>query len=121
MNLIKLLVFAIFVSLIIYMGCDDSGILPSEVPKGRISFTPANLKTLDVNTDGFYKLWIGLDSAGNRVWYSAGEFNVNATGTPVDLSGNAMTFTYTGDTNQLYLATRALVTLETQHNIFPSQ
>lgn len=120
MNTLKSASILLFLSLVIYFGCDDSGILPSVVPAGRITLTPSNLKPLDLNTDGFYKLWIGLDSAGNRVWYSAGEFNVNASGSPIDLSGNTMQFVYSGDTSQLYLATRALITIEKQHNIFPS-
>ncbi len=120
MTKLKLIIFILFSSLIIYSGCDDSGILPHQDPKGRITISPSNLKTLDVNTDGWYELWIGLDSAGSRVWYSAGDFNVNSSGSPVDLSGNAMAFTYSGDTNNLYLATRSLITIEKQHNVFPS-
>jgi len=117
----KLSIFALFISLLIYSGCDDSGIIPHQVQKGRITLTPSNLKTLDVNTDGWYNLWIGLDSAGTRRWYSAGEFNVNAAGSPVDLSGNTMLFVFSGDTNSLHLAAKSMVTLEKQHNIFPSQ
>ena len=120
MKYINLFFWALITPLIIfYSGCDDSGVLPHLVPKGRITLTPTNLKTLDVNTDGWYNLWIGLDSAGNRLWYSAGEFNVDASGSPVDLSGNATSFGIS-DSNSLNLATKCMVTIEKQHNIFPS-
>ena len=117
---LRLAVFILFTSLLIYSGCDDSGVIPPLVPAGRINLSPSNLKTLDINTDGWYNLWIGLDSGGARLWFSAGEFNVDASGSPVSLTGNSMTFVYSGDTNALHLATRSMVTIEKQHNNFPS-
>ena len=114
--------FILFVLLfaILYNGCDDAGVLPKNLPKGRITLTPLNLKPLDQNVDGWYRLWVGIDSGGSRIWYSCGEFNISSSGTIVDLSGNSITFQFNDDTNSLAFATRAMVTIETQHNVFPS-
>jgi hypothetical protein len=120
----KILKISLFISalvlIMVYYGCDDSGVLPHNLPKGRIALTPVSFKPLDQNIDGWYNLWIGVDSGGRRIWYSSGEFNISSSGGIVDLNGNAITLQFNDDTNSLSFATRALITIEKQHNVFPS-
>ncbi len=103
----------IFVLLLafIYYGCNDAGFL-SSTPRGHIAFSEHKLGHLDQNVDGFFELWIRLDSSGNIKNYSLGKFNINTSGTVVDTSGNPMVFNYQGDTNNLYQTTTAFVSVE---------
>jgi len=111
-----LLVLAAF-SIIVYYGCDDAGNVIVLNPKGTIGFSQTNLQTL---SSGNFELWLALDTNAVRTWYSLGRFNINSAGQMVDLSGNAMSFKYNGDTNRLGLSTVALVTYETDSDPNPS-
>jgi hypothetical protein len=57
-------------------------------------------------------LWIALDTASQREWFSAGAFNINSSGGIVDLSGNPVSFEFTGDTTRLTQAAHSLITIE---------
>ncbi|MGH2574472.1 MAG: hypothetical protein ACRDFC_02100 [Ignavibacteria bacterium] len=102
----------IFIPLI-YNSCDDAGITELAFHRaGDVTLTQSNLKPLNPTVDGVYEAWIKLDTLGGQ-WYSLGRFNISLNGTIIDLSGNAMTFTFMGDTNQLHLAIAAMITVET--------
>lgn len=96
------------------MSCDDSGQLHNLIQKGLVTMRFSNLQNLEVTTLGHYEAWLKLDSSGNIEYYSLGQFNIEqGSGKIVDLSGNNMIFTYSGDTNRLYLAKSVIVSLET--------
>jgi len=99
------------ICIIFLYSCDDAGLNPVFVTKGQISFTQLNLKPLDQNIDGLYSLWLGLDSSGNTLWYNLGQFNINTFSQIVDAQGNAMVFTFPGDTNMLGNSRVATVTV----------
>ncbi|MEO8512361.1 MAG: hypothetical protein ABI543_02250 [Ignavibacteria bacterium] len=107
-----ILVILVITSSALYYGCDDSGTIPIPLPTGQITLKQTNLKPLDQGTDGWYQLWIALDTANQREWFSAGEFNISSGGTLVDLSGAPVTLKFTGDTNRLTLSAHALITVE---------
>src|SRR4030095_10067249 len=111
-----LLVLAVFI-IVVYYGCDDAGNVIVVNPKGTIGFSQTNLQTL---SSGNFELWLALDTNSVRTWYSLGRFNINTAGQMVDLSGNAMSFKYNGDTNKLNQSTVALVTWETDSDPNPS-
>ncbi|HEY3250087.1 MAG TPA: hypothetical protein VGK25_03110 [Ignavibacteria bacterium] len=92
-------------------SCDDAGQNPVFVPKGRITFSHANLKQLNPAIDGLYTLWLKLDSSGTPVWYSLGQFNIGPFGEVLDPYGNPMIFTFGGDTSSLDYATKSTVTV----------
>jgi hypothetical protein len=108
-NLI-LLIFSILLVLSL-QSCDDSGVEHGFGPKGKITLTFKNFKHLDQNVDGIYEAWLRLDSAGNRTYYSLGKFNMTPSGQPVDSIGSPMEFKFSGDTNSLYHAAVALITV----------
>lgn len=95
----------------LFNSCDDAGILRPNVTSGTIVFTATNFMALNQSVDGFYALWLRLDSASLTQYYRLGAFNV-ANGVIVNLDGAPMQFKYLGDTNRLYLATRVLVSIE---------
>lgn len=97
--------------MIIFYSCDDAGQGPNLIPKGQISLTHLNLKTLDPNVDGLYTLWLSIDSSGTLIWYSLGQFNINAYSQIVDAQGNIMVFEFPGDTNMLDNSKIATVTV----------
>ena len=99
---------------IFYYGCDDSGFIPTPLPTGQIYLNQSNLKPLIQDVDGWYQLWIALDTLNTREWYSAGAFNISYSGAIVDLNGAPMTFNFNGDTNRLNLSAHALITIEKQ-------
>ncbi len=106
------LVILVTVGSVIYYGCDDAGIIPTPHPSGNITLKPSNLKPLNQGVDGWYHLWIALDTASQREWFSAGAFNISSGGTLVDLSGAPTTLRFTGDTNRLTQSAHALITIE---------
>ena len=97
---------------VFYLGCDDAGVIPPFIAKGKVSISSAHLKTLDPNVDGMYQLWIAMDSAGVRTWGSCGKFNVNSGGSAMDINGNPAVLNFAGDTTRLGLSTAALITIE---------
>lgn len=112
MRLLKSLLYIFsIICFITFYSCDDSGQNPKFTPKGQISFTHTTLKPLDPNIDGLYSLWLGLDSSGNTIWYNLGQFNINSYGQITDAQGNAMVFTFTGDTSKLDNAKYSTVTI----------
>jgi hypothetical protein len=119
MSKIKLLFFILAVTgSIYYYGCDDSGIVTDPEPKGGVSFSPTNLKTLET---GAFELWLSLvDSNNIRTWYSLGQFNISSTGSMVDLGGAAMKFKFQGDTNLLDQSKDVLLTFEVDNDLSPS-
>src|SRR4030095_13001541 len=92
-------------------SCDDAGQNPVFVQKGKVTFSVNNLRPLDQQVDGLYTLWLAIDSSGNRVWYSLGQFNIGGSGEIVDANGNPMVFTFNGDTNSLVNATKATISV----------
>jgi len=103
----------LFISaVIVFQSCDDSGFVPSDLPKGTIIFRQKNLMHIDPNIDGVFELWIRLDSAGSIKHYSLGRFNINQNGEITDTLGGSIEFKFKGDTNNLYQTTRAFVTVE---------
>ena len=119
MSKIKLLFFILAVTgSIYYYGCDDSGIVTDPEPKGGVSFSPSNLKTLET---GAFELWLSLvDSNNIRTWYSLGQFNISSTGSMVDLGGASMKFKFQGDTNLLDQSKDILLTFEVDNDLSPS-
>lgn len=117
MGKFKYLLLVISLIIVYFYGCDDSGNVTVINPKGQITFSQNNLKTL---ASGNFELWLALDTNSVRTWYSLGRFNINSSGAMVDLSGNLMQFKYNGDTNRLGLSTVALVTFETDSDPNPS-
>lgn len=114
MKRIKFIIIAILVILpLVYYACDDSGQEPVYIPKGQITFTQTNLKTIDPAIDGYYQLWVRQDSLGSR-YYSLGEFNIAANGSVVNLQWQPMTFRLPPDldTNSLGSVKHAIVTIE---------
>jgi hypothetical protein len=75
---------------------------------------------MDPNVDGVFQLWIALDTASTREWFSAGRFNITPSGGIIGTDGNSVVFTFSGDTNKLHLAAHALVTLEKDNDLVPS-
>jgi hypothetical protein len=113
MKIIKfLLIIPIILVAVIYYSCDDSGVLPSDVPRGRIVLTQKNLKHIDPNIDGVYELWLRIDSLGSVINYSLGRFNINTSGNITDTSGGYIEFKFQGDTNSLGFSTDAFITVE---------
>jgi len=112
MRIIKsYLYFLTALSVVFFYSCDDAGNNPRFIPKGQITFTHLNLKPLDQNIDGLYNLWLGLDTSGGTDWYNLGQFNINTYGQIVDAQGNAMVFTFSGDTTKLDNAKYSTVTV----------
>lgn len=105
-----LIITVIYLSMF-FISCDDAGQDPQWVPKGQISFTFTNLKALLPGVDGYYHLWLALDSSGNRTWYELGRFNISAAGEMVDTLGNTLVFNFTGDTSSLGYATKSTLTV----------
>jgi hypothetical protein len=121
MKSLKYFIFAILVfSGIYFYSCDDAGQIPTNMPKGQVSFGQNNLKPLDQTADGVYQLWIALDTANQREWFSAGRFNVTSQGGLVAEGGGTLTLNFSGDTNRLHLASHSLVTLEKDNDGAPS-
>lgn len=56
-----LLIVPIILVAAIYYSCDDSGVLPSDVPRGQITFTQKKLIHIDPNINGVYELWLRID------------------------------------------------------------
>lgn len=99
-------------SVIVFQACDDSGLLPSSIPKGTVTFRQKNFKHIDPYVEGIFELWLRLDSAGNMTDYSLGRFNINENGELTDSLGGPVQFKYQGDTNNLYQARFAFITVE---------
>jgi len=55
-----------------------------------------------------------------RDWFSAGRFNITASGQIIGENGDSVTLKFTGDTNRLNLSAHALVTLEKDNDGAPS-
>lgn len=110
MKIIKYFILIIFTGIVFY-SCDDAGQNPSWVPKGQITFSFTNLKSLLPAIDGYYHLWLALDSSGNRKWYELGRFNISAAGEMVDTLGNTIVFNFNGDTSSLGYATKSTLTV----------
>ena len=114
-----LLLTGIFCTFYFY-SCDDAGTIPSNITAGTISLSQSNLKSVDPNVDGVFQLWIAIDTANQREWFSAGRFNINSSGGIIGADGNALSLNFSGDTNRLHLAAHALVTLEKDNDLAPS-
>ena len=114
------LIFSIPISTL-FLSCDDSGVMHGLGIKGTINLQQYNFKHLDEAVDGYYELWIRLDSSGIGTYYSCGKFNISFDGSITDLAGGQMTFKFTGDTNNLFRAAVALITVEQpgSNNNFP--
>ncbi|MCX7877898.1 MAG: hypothetical protein N2510_04555, partial [Ignavibacteria bacterium] len=72
-------------------SCDDAGLLPTDTPAGKITFTQqTKLITLNPSVDNYlYNMWILFgDSLGGFYFRKLGNFNVNSAGVLVDPSGN---------------------------------
>jgi hypothetical protein len=119
----KVKISIILISLICgiyFYSCDDSGQLPSNIQSGSVRLSQSNLKTVDPGVDGVFQLWIAIDTANQREWFSAGRFNINSSGGLVGADGNALNLVFSGDTNRLHLASHGLVTLEKDNDLAPS-
>jgi hypothetical protein len=114
-----ILLLAILLSLI-YLACDDSGVGPSTIPAGTISLRQSNFKQLNNSVEGFYQLWLRLDTAGMIFDYSLGKFNIGGSGEITNTNGGAMEFVFSGDTNKLHQATVAYITLEPPNDSNPA-
>jgi hypothetical protein len=113
MKIIKfLLIIPIILVAVIYYSCDDSGVLPSDVPRGQISFTQKRLNHIDPNIDGVYELWLRIDSLGSVTNHSLGRFNIDGNGNVTDTGGGTIEFKYQGDTSALGFSTDAFITVE---------
>ncbi len=99
-------------SLITLQSCDDSGVIPSNIPMGTITLRQKNLKHIESNIDGIFELWLRLDTAGIITNYSLGRFNINSNGEITDTSGGPVQFRFQGDTNKLYQSKLAFITVE---------
>ncbi len=92
-------------------SCDDAGV---SVDKKNITFSHANLKPLNQQTDGVYEAWIsvgtGLDH-GDDAYISVGRFNISAAGELLDTSGGAGALNLNGISN-VNLTEDALITIE---------
>jgi hypothetical protein len=106
-----ILIFSILI-LAIFLSCDDSGVIHGLGVKGTIYLQTFNLPHLNGTIDGYYELWIRIDSNGICKYYSCGKFNIGYDGSVTDTAGGQMTFKFMGDTNKLYGATNALITVE---------
>ncbi len=105
-------------SAVFYYSCDDAGFIMDPNIRGNASLSPGNLEPLEL---GVYELWLALDTNAVRTWYSLGRFNMNASGEMIDpTTGNAATFRFPGDTNQLNQSKVALLTFETDGDPNPS-
>lgn len=104
-----------------FLSCDDSGVIHSFGIKGTIYFRPYNLPHLTETVDGYYELWVRLDSSGIGTYFSCGKFNIGYDGSVINTAGEPMTFSFSGDTNNLYRASVALITVEPfgTNNTFP--
>lgn len=107
-----LFLLIIFATVVIYFSCEQGGVNPYSIAKGRIILSVKNLPTLNQNIDGMYAAWLRIDTPGMPLIYHLGYFNIDAGGNPVDSTGGAITFTYNGDTNILHLSTHCFVTVE---------
>lgn len=120
MNKYKSVLLLLAILLLFFkLGCDDSGFGPSNLPPGLITVRQNNLKQLESNIEGSYQMWLRLDTAGLITDYSLGKFNIGSSGEITNTSGGTMEFIYPGDTNQLYQATLAYVTVESPNDTNP--
>jgi len=113
-----ILLLGILLSLV-YLSCDDSGVGPSNIPAGVVTVRQTNLKQLDNNVEGVYQLWLRLDTAGMLTDYSLGKFNIGGSGEITNTSGGSMQFVFPGDTNKLYQAIAAFITVEPPNDTNP--
>jgi hypothetical protein len=95
----------------VFNGCKDSGNDP-EFNTSDISIQ--NLQPLNVNTDGHYEAWLSVETSldhGDGAYRTVGKFNVNSSGSLVDLNGNAFTLNLSRISN-LNNIEDALITVE---------
>jgi hypothetical protein len=106
MRLLKLsLLFAILLSFtIIYLSCDDSGIINNN----KVDLTFSNLQRLDPQLDGLYEGWVSFPDIG---YISIGKFNISSAGIPVDTNGNPLTFKLKYQVEDINTATGGLITI----------
>ncbi len=100
---------------VFYYGCNDSGVIPTTVKTGEVLYQQsANLRVLDPGNDGLYYMWVLLaDTSGAQRWRVLATFNVTASGSLIDASGNPITPTLSPlDTGDVERATTCLVTIE---------
>jgi hypothetical protein len=100
---------------VFYYACDDSGVIPIVVTAGEVKFSQSsNLRVLDPANDGLYYLWIQLaDTTGLTRWRTLAVFNVTASGSLVDASGNPVTPVVSPlDTVDIERASTCLVTIQ---------